>query len=187
MKKKHAIDVLLSVLLVALIASSTTLAYFVVSTDPLINTFTFAKVDTEIEEPNEGTAQQKKPVIVNEGDTDVFVRARVIVATLPDSSQLMTAEDLLFQYNDSRYSPFQDTDWIDTEAYWDESHVEADGWYYYSQKLASGNRTEPLFDGLRVKETVKEDAKFDVIVYHESVIAGNSQNAYEAFNPSVGD
>ena len=51
-----------------------------------------------------------------------------------------------------------------------------DGWYYYNRTLAKDQTTEPLFNGVEVTNTeLDETAKFDIYVYHESVIVGPGQ------------
>ena len=90
MKKKRMIQAVLSVLLIAVIAVGGTLAYLVASDNPVVNTFTFAKVDTDIDEPSGGNGAAKKPKIQNKGNTEVFVRAKVVVTTLEGSSQLLS-------------------------------------------------------------------------------------------------
>lgn len=186
MKKKRMIQAVLSVLLIAVIAVGGTLAYLVASDNPVVNTFTFAKVDTDIDEPSGGNGAAKKPKIQNKGNTEVFVRAKVVVTTLEGSSQLVTEDDLEINYNKEGYAPPAESGWVNTDAYWYKSAA-SDGWYYYSEKLEAEQFTEPLFDGLTVKDEVDPNAKFDVIVYQESIIAGNYSSAYEAFNPPAGE
>lgn len=169
MKKKPIIQVLLSVLLVAVITVGGTLAYLVASDHPVINSFTFANVNTDIEEdPDGGDPDAKEPTIKNNGESTVFVRAKVIVATADGSSVPVTEEDLTVDYN---------TDgWKNQE-----------GWYYYLGKLEKGESTTPLFNGVTVAPDLESTAKFDVIVYQESVLAGNYESAFDAFNPSTSE
>lgn len=170
MKKKHTIQVLLSVLLVALIVVGGTVAYLVASDSPVVNRFSFVDVDTDIEEPDGGDPINKTPKVKNEGDSTVFVRAKVIVASAPGGSDPVSESDMSIKYNGEQDNK---------QGRWQKNE---DGWYYYSRPLETGESTVPLFNG--ISNITVEANSFDVIVYQESVVVGRYTNAYEAFNPS---
>ncbi len=173
MKKKRMIQVLLSVLLVALIVVGGTVAYLVASDRPVENSFAFIDVDTDIDEPDGGDPANKKPTVTNNGDSTVFVRAKVIVASAPGVSDPVSESDMTINYNKE----------VDSDnGKWEKS---GDGWYYYSRSLKKGDKTVPLFNGISDIK-VKADS-FDVIVYQESVVVGRYTNAYEAFNPHTSE
>ena len=172
MKKKHTIQVLLSVLLVALIVVGGTVAYLVASDSPVVNRFSFVDVDTDIEEPDGGDPINKTPKVKNEGDSTVFVRAKVIVASAPGVSDPVSESDMTIKYN--KNADEKGGSWA--------KHDPDDGWYYYSRKLETGESTVPLFNG--ISNITVEANSFDVIVHQESVVVGRYTNAYEAFNPS---
>lgn len=167
MKKKPFIQVLLSVLLVAVILVGGTMAYLFATDSPLINTFKLAHVDTEIkEDPQEGTEANKEPYVTNTGSSPVYVRAKAVVVTQEGSPVAVSNEQVKFDY--------------DTEG-WTEKPDE-NGYYYYKQILQPRNsesdefpRTSALFTGLKVDSTVSEDALFSVVVYHESVLAPSGE------------
>lgn len=167
MKKKPIVQVLLSILLIGVVAIGITLAIQVANDVTLKNSFAYLIVDTEIEEPDDGNEADKKPVVSNKGTTSVFVRAKTIVATQDGSSVPVTEDDITFNYNTT----------ASENGYW----IEKDGWYYYSKALAPGDETTMLFDGVEVNKNLDKDARFDVIVSHESVMAGNNDNAQDAF------
>lgn len=173
MKKKHTIQVLLSVLLVALIVVGGTVAYLVASDSPVVNRFSFVDVDTDIDEPVGDDPIDKKPKVINNGDSTVFVRAKVIVASAPGVSDPVSESDMTINYNDTEDA--QDGKW----------EKKSDGWYYYTRPLETGESTVPLFNG--ISEITVEANSFDVIVYQESVVVGRYTNAYEAFNPSTSE
>lgn len=173
MKKKHTIQVLLSVLLVALIVVGGTVAYLVASDSPVVNRFSFVDVDTDIEEPDGGDPINKTPKVKNEGDSTVFVRAKVIVAPAPGYTDPVSESDMTINYNKEA-----DAD----NGKWEKKE---DGWYYYTRPLEKDDETVPLFNGI---ENIKVAAdSFDVIVYQESVVVGRYTNAYEAFNPHTSE
>lgn len=167
MKKKSIVQVLLSVLLIGVVAIGITLAIQVANDVTLKNSFAYLIVDTEIEEPDGGNEAEKKPTVSNKGTTSVFVRAKTIVATQDGSSVPVTEDDITFNYNTT----------ASENGYW----IEKDGWYYYSKALAPGETTTMLFDGVEVNKNLDKDARFDVIVSHESVMAGSNDNAQDAF------
>lgn len=168
MKKKPIVQVLLSVLLIGVVAIGITLAIQVANDVTLKNSFAYLIVDTEIEEPDGGNEADKKPTVSNKGTTSVFVRAKTIVATQDGSSVPVTEDDITFKYN---------TDVSTEKGYW----IEEGGWYYYSKALAPGDETTMLFDGVEVNKNLDKGARFDVIVSHESVMAGSNDNAQDAF------
>lgn len=168
MKKKSIVQVLLSVLLIGVVAIGITLAIQVANDVTLKNSFAYLIVDTEIEEPDGGNEAEKKPTVSNKGTTSVFVRAKTIVATQDGSSVPVTEDDITFKYN---------TDVSTEKGYW----IEEGGWYYYSKALAPGDETTMLFDGVEVNKNLDKGARFDVIVSHESVMAGSNDNAQDAF------
>lgn len=173
MKKKRMIQVLLSVLLVALIVVGGTVAYLVASDRPVENSFAFIDVDTDIDEPDDSDPEAKKPTVTNNGDSTVFVRAKVIVASAPGGSNPVSESDMTINYNSD-----EDKD----KGKWEKKEG---GWYYYSRALNTGESTVPLFNGI---ENIKVAAdSFDVIVYQESVVVGRYTNAYEAFNPHTSE
>lgn len=171
MKKKRMIQVLLSVLLVALIVVGGTVAYLVASDRPVKNSFAFIDVDTDIEEPDENDPEKKAPTVTNNGDSTVFVRAKVIVTPAPGCTEPVSESDMIINYN--KQAGADGGKW--------EEHNPDDGWYYYSRPLKKGDKTVALFNGI---DTINVEANsFDVIVYQESVVVGHYTNAYDAFNP----
>lgn len=159
MKKRPMIQMLLSVLLVAVILVGGTMAYLVATDSPLINTFALANVETEIkEDPESGKESDKKPYVKNTGTSPVYVRAKAVVVTQEDSPVAVSQDQVEIFYNTSQWT------------------LADDGYYYYSQILQPAkeggvSKTELLFDGVDVYDTVPKEAKFSIVVYHESVLA----------------
>lgn len=187
MKRKSIITLLLSVLLIAVVLVGGTLAYLVAEGDLVINSFALAEVKTDIEEPEENdNARAKTPYVKSTGSSKVYVRARAVVVTGEGSSVPVTEADMTIRYNDEmtfatgKFGPQQNAWWKDTDAYW---KLESDGWYYYTVPLEKDERTEPLFDGVEVTTNWDnpESVKFDIYVYHESVLASADENGPAAF------
>lgn len=180
MKRKPIFTLLLSVLLVAMVLVGGTMAYLTASDTAVVNEFKLADVQTEIDEPDGGKPEEKAPVVVSNGESEVYVRARAVVVTGEGSSVPVSENDLHIRYNDQSYSGSQNGWKNDQDAYWFKAD---DGWYYYNQPLAKGERTEPLFDGVDNITQWENPAsvKFDIYVYHESVLATETSNGPEAF------
>lgn len=171
--KKPIIRILLSLLLVAVVAVGGTFAYLMATDSPLLNTFTLAEVETNIEESG-STSADKSAVVKNTGKSPVYVRARVVVSGI--------APDLL----DVKYH----TSAINGETVWQDGE---DGYYYYKAILqadpANPPTTTALFTGVDVDFSVGPEVTFSVDVYQESVLAPagadakwSLQDAKEAFN-----
>lgn len=157
--KKPIIRILLSVLLVAVVAVGGTLAYLVASDSPLLNTFALMQIDTEIEEPNKGTAEQKAPKVKNTGTADVYVRAYAYVVMVDEDGNEYVDPILA-----SKVSPQYN---IGDTHKWEKG---SDGYYYYKGKLTPEATTEELFSGVTVND-MPTDKSFRVYVYQESVLA----------------
>lgn len=184
MKRKPIFTLLLSVLLVAAVLVGGTMAYLSASDTAVVNEFKLADVQTVIEEDPDGTELTKTPTVKNEGDSEVYVRARAVVVTGDGSSVPVSADDVDIRYNTENYGTSSATWEDDPDAFWIDGE---DGWYYYNQSLAKDESTEPLFDGVVVNDEDWDDpasVKFDIYVYHESVVASAGDNWQDAFNPS---
>lgn len=184
MKRKPIFTLLLSVLLVAAVLVGGTMAYLYASDAAVVNEFKLADVDTVIKEDPEGAPADKKPTVYNQGDSEVYVRARAVVVTNDESSEPVSAADVNIRYNTEDYTN-QDATWENApENFWIDG---GDGWYYYNQSLTKNASTEPLFDGVVVNDVnwdEPDSVKFDIYVYHESVVASAGDSCQEAFNPS---
>lgn len=165
--KKPVIRILLSLLLVAVVAVGGTFAYLMATDSPLLNTFTLAEVETKVDEPESGTASDKKADVQNTGKSPVYVRARVVVSGIEPSK-------LTVNY--------------DNTGAW--KYDKEDGFYYYTSILQPGaTTTANLFAGVNVNPDVGPEATFSVDVYQESVLAPagadaswSLQDAKKAFN-----
>ena len=146
--KKPVIRILLSLLLVAVVAVGGTFAYLMATDSPLLNTFTLAEVETKVDEPESGTASDKKADVQNTGKSPVYVRARVVVSGIkPDQLTIKYDETGAWQNGD-------------------------DGYYYYTSILQPNQTTGiSLFSGVDVDSSVGPEITFSVDVYQESVLA----------------
>lgn len=114
---------LVSLLLLLGVTVGGTLAYLITSDGPVTNTFTSSKVTTEVKETLEGTTK-KSVYIQNTGDTDVWIRAAVIV-TWQDADGNVYGQKPVAGTNYTNWT--SGTDWEQGD----------DGFYYYKQPVAA--------------------------------------------------
>lgn len=146
--KKSILIAALAILLVGT-GITATLAYLSDREEAMVNTFKTGSITTEIEEEFEQettTTFRKEPVIVNTGDNDCYVRARVLASP---------AEALkLYDFSEN---------WT----------LKEDGFYYYNKILpaktehSDAGRTDALFKKVEVTDTTIDG--FEVTVYQEAV------------------
>ncbi len=166
MKKKQWL-LIFSVLCLLLVAGKGILAYLR-DTDQAVNTFVVGNneisITEEFDPPQKDQKTVKKPVIVNTGMTDGYVRAKV---NLSDSR----AKDYLSYYYDQSMG-MNTTDW----------KKGTDGWLYYQSILRVGEKTAPLFTHIKVLGSIPDEFwGFSIDVVCESVQSAGFQNAQEAF------
>ena len=139
-----------------------TLAYFIYH-EVAINTFTVGSQVSEIDEvwtPPEkmtaGKSYTKNVTVRNTGTSDCYAR---VFAEITDEK---AAGSVAVDWNTA--------DWTGKQA---------DGYYYYKQQLAPGEKTKPLFTTLTASSDLSD---FDMIVYEETVQAQGADSPQEAFD-----
>ena len=173
--KTHA-KLCIAVLALALVTVGGTLALMAVSSNSVINSFTAASIDTEINEVvGEGTKQVS---ITNKGPSDAYVRARImvsgvekdqveIVGSVPSDAGIAANKVYLVMPN---------------SAIWKQAagETEKDDFYYYLGVVKPDDPTENLLEKVVFGENLQNDeflAGFNISVYHESVLAINKPAA----------
>ena len=138
----------LALALLAVIAIPTSYAYFTAK-DTTEAAYTFAKIDTEIEEPEpevQPTYIVKLPSVKNSGDTGCMVRVRL--TSSPE--QLFTEKALELDVNTK--------DWTKNGEY-----------YYYNKVLEPTESTSSVIKGIFIRDAEKLNKDFDVAIAQESV------------------
>ena len=123
--KKSIVLVALALLLT--VAVGTTLAYIFTNTDPVENTFKPSKVSCAVVETFEKNVKSNVK-IQNTGDTDAYIRVAVVITwkyTDSNGIEHVWAEKPVEGTDYSITYP-SDTGWVEG----------ADGYYYYTQKVA---------------------------------------------------
>lgn len=175
MKKiSRKLVLLLSLVAVLAITVGGTLAYLQATTGLLTNTFKLADVHTEIEEE---VGDTKQVYIQNEGESDVYVRVRLSLSGLTkdqmDTVQVISNGNAEQYKEGNRITILTHGKWAQTDA--NAPMFSQDGFFYYTAELDAGKTTEqPLEVVVGSSAGVKADQNFEVIVYHESVLARTS-------------
>lgn len=174
MKKiSRKLVLLLSLVAVLAITVGGTLAYLQATTGLLTNTFKLADVHTEIEEK---VGETKQVYIQNEGGSDVYVRVRLSLSGL--TAEQMGKVQVVHDAN-ANAQTYKNGNCITilTHGQWAQMTPEftPDGFFYYTAKLASKATTEQSLEIVVGSGAgVDADQNFEVIVYHESVLARTS-------------
>lgn len=179
--KTHA-KLCIAVLALALVTVGGTLALMAVSSNSVINSFTAASIDTEINEVvGEGTKQVS---ITNKGPSDAYVRARIMVSGVEkDQVEIVSGEPTnvkankvyLVMPNNSNANGM----WCKEQE--SENGKYSDKFYYYRGVVKPGDPTENLLEKVVFGSALESDQKFlagfNITVYHESVLAINKPAA----------
>ena len=165
--KSHA-KLCIAVLALALVTVGGTLALMAVSSNSVINIFTAAGIDTEINEVvGEGTKQVS---ITNKGPSDAYVRARIMVSGVEkDQVKIVSVEP-------ENVEPDKVYLVMPNSATWQqaEDKKEKDDFYYYLGVVKAKGSTNNLLEEVVFGKNLQNDeflAGFNITVYHESVLA----------------
>ena len=173
-KKVFLITVLL---IVGILGTATTFALLTSATGPVINRFSVGDVNTHIEEEFDGKVEagatvKKTLVIVNDGPSPAFIRARITISPATDLELLYGDwTDGNFTSADKKLEKSSDINMHN----W--SYNVADGFYYYHVVTAPKTKyavTTTLFDAVKIGNSIKQN--FDITIYQEAVYA----EGYEA-------
>lgn len=169
---KSKISLWASVLaLVVIIGVGATLALMSSSSNAVTNSFTAADIDTEIDEVLDNGNKQVS--ITNNGPSDAYVRARIMVSGVnPENVKIVDTEPVEGTVEaDKVYLVMENpTLWVR------ENGAAKDDFYYYLGVLAENESSQNLLEKVVLgKDLQGEDFlnTFSVTIYHESVLAIN--------------
>lgn len=168
--------------LVVIIGVGATLALMASPSNSVNNTFAVADIDTEIDEVLDNGNKQVS--ITNNGPSDAYVRARIMVSGVnPDNVEIVSQEPtketveanpntvyLVMKNNGSAVKQWTKKD--------SDNNTYSDDFYYYLGVLAENQKSTNLLDKVVLGKTLAEDTDFlkndfSVTIYHESVLAIN--------------
>lgn len=202
--KTHA-KLCIAVLALALVTVGGTLALMAVSSNSVTNSFTTANIDTEIKED---LSAGKQVSITNKGDSDAYVRARIMVSGVSKEQVKIvlnepTKEELAEEVNTDKvflvmkHIGTGKDNWSKETS--DSNSGYSDDYYYYLDVLkANTGKTSNLLEKVVLGDSLAKDqdflSNFTVTVYHESVLAINQpekitldvvKGAFDAAQPSA--
>ena len=173
---KSKISLWASVLaLVVVIGIGATLALMSSSSNAVTNSFTAADIDTEIDEVLDNGNKQVS--ITNNGPSDAYVRARIMVSGVnPENVKIVSAAPetpdadkvyLVMKNNGSAVKQWTKKD--------SDNNTYSDDFYYYLDVLTKDESSKNLLkkvvlgSNLQGEDFLKNE--FSVTIYHESVLA----------------
>lgn len=127
-RRRPALWAALALALVLTLTAGGTVAYLFTNTDAVTNTFTPANTDITIEEDFNGKVKNNVKV-KNTGDIDVYVRAMIVVTWQNDAGEVHDTAPV--EGTDYMISLGNNTGWA----------AGADGYYYYTSKVAPNGST----------------------------------------------
>lgn len=183
--------------LVMMVAVGATLALMASTSNSVTNTFAAAQVETEIDE--DLTNNNKKVTIENTGKSPVYVRARIMVSGVDPDNIVIADEPDEYIYNEDTdeygietpeagklylIMPNVTEDWEQAAPAEPGKKPALDDYYYYKKVLpgkeesgrtySTSSLLEKVVVGSGLATQLKEDPNFSVTVYHESVLAINT-------------
>lgn len=178
-RNRKAGALLASLVLILGVSVVGAVAFLVDSSDPVVNTFTPAKVPPEIVEEFNGNV--KKDVRVqNNGNIDAYIRAAVVVNWVKKDTNEKDTNEI----DGSVPAPEEGTDYTltwsgITDKTWEKGD---DGYYYYVQSVKPGGKTSVLFTNCKpVDGKVTAERTLSVEIIAESIQAVPEQAVKDAW------
>lgn len=175
---KSKISLWASVLaLVIVIGVGVTMALSAVNSNPVNNTFAVADIDTEIDEVLDNGNKQVS--ITNNGPSDAYVRARIMVSGVNPGNVVIvdkvpTTVEANKVYLVMQNNGIGDKQWTKEDSNTNGNY--SDDFYYYLDVLTKDESSKNLLEKVVLgKDLQGEDFlnTFSVTIYHESVLAIN--------------
>ena len=138
---------IMAVLLLLGAAVGSTVAFLIDKTEPVTNTFTYAKVSCEVtEEFNNNTKEHVQ--VKNTGTTDAYIRATYVVNWVDAQGRIAASDPEGYSYS---LTENPDSAW-----------TEKDGYFYYTSSIAPGASTAGSL--LACKVTYPENPEYTLSV-----------------------
>lgn len=186
--KNKKVFIITLVLAIGIAATAATVAVMTATTGSVHNFFSPADVNTHIEEDVDDqpvkpdTSIVKVPVVVNDGPSNAFIRARITISPSTSGVKLLAGEWSALTGADKVFT--QSSEVFNGTAFLDNGnwiYCKEDGFYYYNLPVEARKevaedeaydenkyKTASLFDAVVLSESA------DVTVYQESVLATDS-------------
>lgn len=167
-----------AVLLIAMIlligtAVGTTVAYLTTKTEPVENTFEYAKVSCEVTEQSEDNTK-KNVQVKNTGTTDAYIRATYIVNWLDAQGNIVASNPAGYSYNVTE----------NPDGKWTQG---TDGFFYYTSSVAPGASTEGSLLTCTVTRPENSEYTLSVEIVAEAIQSTPEKAVQEAWDVTVSD
>ena len=161
---------IMAVLLLLGAAVGSTVAFLTTKTNPVTNTFTYAKVSCEVTE--EFTNNKKDNVQVrNTGTIDAYIRATYVVNWVDAQGNIAASDPEGYSYSLTKNL---DSKWI-----------EKDGYFYYTSPVAPGSSTEGSLLTCTVTYPDNPEYTLSVEVLAEAIQSTPDNAVQEAWGVSI--
>ena len=175
-KKRNKMTLLVSLIVLFTIIVGGTIAYIYTKTGDVKNTFTPSKVSCEIVEIFDYITKSDVK-IKNTGDTEAYIRARIVVNWIDDNNNISAIKPVLGV--DYSLTLSADNTWIKNGDY-----------YYYKSPVAIGQSTSVLIEECKKlpESTEKEGYYLSVEILAEAIQSNALENGDGSWTiKSVGD
>lgn len=170
-QKREKIALLVSLVLLFTIAVGGTIAFIYTKTDGVKNTFNPSKVTCSIEEKFIDEKTKKEVSITNTGDTEAYIRARIVVNWIDDKGNI------------SAISPELGKDYS-LDDYKDEKWIKIGEYYYYKYPVEVDKSTSFLIN--ECKQITENEGYFlSVEILAEAIQSTPSKAVEESWNVQV--
>ena len=169
--KARAAAALLALTVLASAGTGATAAMLSRRSDPAVNTFSYASVDTHVDEKFDGSVK-KDVTVTNDGTTAAFVRAAVIVSWVGADGNVASAVPSVYGY-ELTMNP--DETWL----------AGADGYYYYPAALAPGASTAGSLLTCKVTYPEAPEYTLSVQIVTSAIQSAPETAAEEAWHVAV--
>lgn len=169
---KRTAVLLIAMILLISTAVGTTVAFLTTKTEPVKNTFEYAKVSCEVTEQSEDNTK-KNVQVKNTGTTDAYIRATYIVNWVDAQGNIVASDPAGYSYNIAT-----------TDGKWTQG---ADGFLYYTSSVAPGASTEGSLLTCTATYPPNPEYTLSVEILAEAIQNTPEKAAQEAWDVTVSD
>ena len=167
----RAAVLIMAVLLLLGAAVGTTVAFLIDKTEPVTNTFTYAKVSCEVTEEFKNNTKEHVQV-KNTGTTDAYIRATYVVNWVDAQGNIAASDPAGYSYT---LTENPNSRWTKGE----------DGFFYYTSPVAPGDSTEGSLLTCTVTSPENPEYTLSVEILAEAIQSTPDKAVQEAWGVSI--
>lgn len=150
-----------------------TLAWLATNTKPVVNTFTPAKIETTIEEP-EGKTKTNVTIKNADASIDAYIRATIVINWVDGEGNIYGIPPVKGTHYTEDLNVGEGKDWF-----------EEDGIYYHRAKVAAGASTAALINEIKPLKEGPGGYYFQVTILTEAIQADGEVKVGDTAVPAV--